>query len=116
MMTEVYICRGTLCPEHMKQNERKQRCQFILDKTLEVARLLAQIDREYEAAQQGLFGLSQGASQHQFINNITERIGVLHSRLHTILGDEAMRPISIQSEYISDGEEIIDKGGSEDML
>ncbi len=65
----------------------------------EVARLLAQIDREYEAAQQGLSGLSQGTSQHQFINSLTERIGMLHSQLHNLVGDEAIALISAQSAH-----------------
>jgi hypothetical protein len=68
----------------------------------EVARLLAQIDREYEAAQLGLSGLSYGTSQHQFISSITERIGALHSRLHEIVGDESIALISAQSNHASE--------------
>ncbi len=56
----------------------------------EVARLLAQINEEYEAAQRGLAGLAQGISQHQFITRRMERIGEFHSQLHSILGSEAM--------------------------
>jgi hypothetical protein len=37
----------------------------------EVARLLAQINSEYEAAQRGLFGTAAGSSRHDFI---TKRI------------------------------------------
>jgi hypothetical protein len=64
----------------------------------EVARLLAQIRNEYEAAHQGLSGLAQGSSQHQFITKRMERIGELHSQLHEILGDEAMALIARQLE------------------
>ncbi len=69
----------------------------------EVARLLAQIDREYEAAQVGLSGLSYGTSQHQFISSITERIGMLHSQLHDLVGDESIALISVQPCCTSEG-------------
>ena len=68
----------------------------------EVARLLAQIDREYEAAQLGLSGLSYGTSQHQFISSITERIGMLHSQLHDLVGDESIALISVPSNRASE--------------
>ena len=68
----------------------------------EVARLLAQIDREYEAARLGLSGLSYGTSQHQFISSVTERIGVLHSQLHELVGDESIELISVQSDHASE--------------
>lgn len=83
--------KGIVRSVHSKQNS-------------EVARLLAQIDREYEAAQLGLSGLSQGSSQHQFINSVTERIGMLHSQLHHLVGDEAMVLISIQSDHTTSEE------------
>lgn len=69
----------------------------------EVARLLAQIDREYEAAQSGLSGLSYGTSQHQFISSITERIGMLHSQLHDLVGDESIALISVPSDHAFEG-------------
>lgn len=62
----------------------------------EVACLLAQISREYEAAQQGLSGLAQGNSLHQFITRRTERIGELHSQLHSLLGADAIALIAAQ--------------------
>ena len=55
----------------------------------EVARLLAQIDMEYEAAQNGLTGLASGISSHQFITARTERISDLHSLLQTMVGESA---------------------------
>jgi hypothetical protein len=67
----------------------------------EVACLLAQIRCEYEAAQQGLSGLAQGISQHQFITRRMERIGELHSQLHNIVGNEAMAMISVQLDHAS---------------
>lgn len=67
----------------------------------EVACLLTQICREYEAAQQGLPGLAQGISQHQFIARRMECIGELHSQLHSILGDDAMALIAVQLDHAS---------------
>ncbi len=60
----------------------------------EVARLLAQINSEYEAAQQGLSGLAQGASQHRFITKRMEQIAELHTQLRNLVGDEAMALIT----------------------
>ena len=56
----------------------------------EVARLLAQINQEYEAARQGLSGLAQGIGQHRFITKRMEQIAELHSQLRNLVGDEAM--------------------------
>jgi hypothetical protein len=60
----------------------------------EVARLLAQINGEYEAARQGLSGLAQGTSQHLFMTKRMEQIAELHSQLWNIVGDEAMTLVS----------------------
>ena len=65
----------------------------------EVARLLAQISSEYEAAQRGFSGLAQGTSQHQFITKRMERVGELHSRLHNLLGDEAIALVVAQLDH-----------------
>jgi hypothetical protein len=64
----------------------------------EVARLLAQINGEYEAARQGLSGLAQGIGQHRFITKRMERIGELHMELRDIVGDEAMAMITRELE------------------
>jgi hypothetical protein len=56
----------------------------------EVARLLAQISAEYEAAQRGLSGLAYGTSQHEFITARMEHLGQLHSQLQSIVGDAAI--------------------------
>jgi hypothetical protein len=71
----------------------------------EVAALLAQISCEYEAAQQGLTGLAQGISQHQFIARRTERIAELHSQLHCLLGDDAMALIAVHIDLASEGKQ-----------
>ena len=59
----------------------------------EIARLLAQIDAEYAAAQRGLNGLAHGVSQHDFITRKMERVSELHSKLSEVVGsrEEAMR-------------------------
>lgn len=60
----------------------------------EVARLLAQISAEYEAAQQGLTGLSYGISQHEFITARMENMGRIHNQLQSIVGDSAIAMIA----------------------
>ena len=62
----------------------------------EVARLLAQISAEYEAAQRGLTGLAQGVSRHEFITARMENMGQLHCELHSLVGDIAIAMIAEQ--------------------
>jgi hypothetical protein len=73
----------------------------------EVARLLAQISREYEAAQLGLSGLAQGISQHRFITIRMERIEELHTQLRSLVGDEAMALITARLDYTTEGEQTV---------
>ena len=54
----------------------------------DVARLLRQIDLEYEAAQQGLTGLSFGTARHDFINARMEQVAVCHEQLTAQVGEE----------------------------
>lgn len=54
----------------------------------EVARVLEQIELEYQAAHQALYGLASGAARHQFISSKMERMGKLHEQLHTLVGQE----------------------------
>ena len=81
----------------------------IYEQRSEEARLLTQIDKEYEAAQQGLTGLAQGVSQHQFITKPMERIGELQSRLHSILGSEAMGLIAAWLDHAPEEERPTDQ-------
>ncbi|MDQ2716103.1 MAG: hypothetical protein M3Z08_14450 [Chloroflexota bacterium] len=60
----------------------------------EVARLLRQIDEEYEAAQRGISGLAYGVSQHEFITARMEHMGQLHNQLQSIVGDCAIAMIA----------------------
>lgn len=75
----------------------------------EVARLLAQISSEYEAAQRGLSGLAQGAGQHQFITKRMERISEFHSQLRSLVGEEAMALIAAQQDDATPGEQPTDQ-------
>jgi hypothetical protein len=71
----------------------------------EVARLLAQIGAEYEAAERGLKGLATGTARHEFINHKMERIGELHASLHSLVGERAMLLIAGQIEAVPGDEE-----------
>ncbi len=62
----------------------------------EVARLLAQISSEYDAAQRGLFGTAAGYSRHDFITKRMETMGQLHEQLHDLVGDAAIAMIAEQ--------------------
>jgi len=53
----------------------------------EVARLRQQIRQEYEAAQQGLTGLAEGAAQHAFITRKMENMELCYSMLKNLLGE-----------------------------
>ncbi len=54
----------------------------------EVARVLEQIELEFQAAQRGLYGLTFGTAKHQFITSKMERMGRLHEKLQTMVGEE----------------------------
>ena len=54
----------------------------------EVARILNQIQAEYESGTRGLCGLAAGTAKHQFITARMERIGQLHSALGKIVGED----------------------------
>lgn len=54
----------------------------------DVARLLQQIEAEYEAAKRGLTGLSLGTARHDFINARMEQVAVCHEQLSAHVGEE----------------------------
>jgi hypothetical protein len=60
----------------------------------EVARLLAQIGAEYEAAKSGLTGLAYGTSHHEFITARMEHMGQLHEQLQRMVGETAIALIA----------------------
>ncbi|HKV59196.1 MAG TPA: hypothetical protein VJO32_12980 [Ktedonobacteraceae bacterium] len=55
----------------------------------EVARLMQQIEREYEAAQRGLYGFAAGAAKHSFITARMENIGRCHEQMKELVGEKA---------------------------
>jgi hypothetical protein len=75
----------------------------------EVARLLAQINSEYEAARLGLSGLAQGVGQHRFITKRMEQIAELHSQLRDLVGDEAMMLITQELDQLAEGRRAADQ-------
>ncbi len=71
---------------HMSRNETENKS--------EVARLLKQIDLEFEAAQLGMSGLAEGTARHDFINARMDQVGVFETQLATHIGkNEANRLI-----------------------
>lgn len=54
----------------------------------EVARVLEQIELEFQAAQRGLYGLAFGTAKHEFITSKMEKMGKLHEKLQTMVGEE----------------------------
>ncbi len=54
----------------------------------EVARLMRQIDEEYQAAERGLNGLASGAARHDFIRRKYEAIGRCGDKLERLVGPE----------------------------
>ena len=61
----------------------------------EVARLMRQIELEYEAAQRGMYGFPAGAAKHEFITARMENMGRCHEQLITLVGEqEATRALA----------------------
>lgn len=57
----------------------------------EVARLLQQIDAEYQSAQLGLTGFASGSARHDFIDQKMENVHRVHEKLIELVGpDEAI--------------------------
>ena len=53
----------------------------------EVARLMRQIELEYEAAQRAMYGFAAGAGKHEFITARMEKMGRCHKQLVTLVGE-----------------------------
>ena len=58
-----------------------------LESKSEVARLMRQIELEYEAAQRGMHGFAAGAGKHEFITTRMENMGRCHEKLVTLVGE-----------------------------
>lgn len=61
---------------------------MISNNTSDVAKILWQIEQEYQASKQGLEGLASGTARHDFINAKTENIGKHHEQLAELVGPE----------------------------
>lgn len=70
----------------MSQNDRNQS---------EVARLLAQIDTEYQAARNGLSGLAQ-VTRHDFINARVENMEIARQELENLVGLEKATELVVE--------------------
>jgi len=64
------------------------------DRQSEVARVLGQIQEEYEAGVRGLSGLAQGTSRHSFITARMENMARLQQELEKLVGGEAIGMIA----------------------
>ncbi len=69
--------------------------------TSEIARLLAQIEVEYRAAQQGLTGFAESA-RHEAITARMANLGRLHEDLRAIAGNDATRLLVERIEALSE--------------
>jgi hypothetical protein len=93
----VFLGQGDyLMKKGKRRGKKKPLVQLILPvKSVEpestgsdVARLLRQIDAEYQAAQWGLSGLAQGTAQHEFITKRMERIEDAREQLVQLVGED----------------------------
>ncbi len=73
----------------------------------EVARLLAQINAEYEAAERGLNGLASGTSSHEFITARTENIGRCHEQLKELVGPDKAIALLAETVWSSEDQGIV---------
>lgn len=55
----------------------------------EIALLKEQIEREYDAVNSGLHGLTSGAARHVFIHARMQNIQLYHRRLRALVGENA---------------------------
>ena len=60
----------------------------ISERGSEVARLVQQIEAEYEAVERGLTGLSCGTARHDFINARMDQVATCHEQLAAHVGEE----------------------------
>ncbi|MBV9230895.1 MAG: hypothetical protein JOZ18_16415 [Chloroflexi bacterium] len=63
----------------------------------EVARLRAQIEAEYEAAQRALRGFAAGTTRHAFITARMERMGDAMGQLANLVGMEKAAAILVEA-------------------
>src|SRR5260370_32477214 len=70
----------------------------------EVARLMRQVELEYEAAQRAMYGFAAGSGKHEFITARMENMGRCHERLKDLMGErEATLALAQAMEQADDG-------------
>jgi hypothetical protein len=88
------LLRKNACPVHgIKVAEKGQHAS-------EVARILVQIQAEYEASYSGLHGLAQGSSRHAFITARMESMGRLHEELAALVGERSIGMVALTLENV----------------
>lgn len=75
------------------------------DNQSEVAKILQQIDYEYQASKLGLEGLVSGAARHDFISQKTENIGRHHEQLAELVGPEQAIALIANTIWVSTDQE-----------
>lgn len=63
----------------------------------DVARLMRQIEAEYEAAERGLHGLALGSAQHEFITRCMENMEGCRKQLAVMVGDQRATELAVQA-------------------
>ena len=63
----------------------------------EVARLMRQIELEYESAQRLMYGFAAGAGKHEFITARMENMGRCHEQLVTLVGEQEATRVLAQA-------------------
>lgn len=76
----------TLATGRNDGNERGNTMLGAQEQRSEVARLLSQIQTEYEAAHRGLHDLASGVSRHEVITQKMEEMGRLQGELQELVG------------------------------
>ena len=75
----------------------------------EVARLMRQIELEYEAAQRAMSGFAVGVAKHEFITARMEKMGRCHERLVTLVGEREATKALAQALEQADNEAPLEK-------
>lgn len=71
-----------------------------MDNKSEVARILAQIEAEYEAGHAGLYGIAEGHARHSFITARMENMYALQEELKKLVGNRAIGMVAMRLEQL----------------
>ena len=74
----------------------------------EVARLMRQIELEYEAAHRLLHDFAAGAGKHQFITARMENIGRHHEQLISLIGEREATKVLAEALEQADSEPVLE--------